>query len=176
MGQEERLDMADSGSNDERLQVFRQAFRQHAAGVAIITSTLDGAPYGFTATSLASLSATPPRFTFNIATTSMTWRAVAGTDLVAVHMLGGHHSDLARQFAKARDRFEGVDWRPGPGGVPLLEGTEAWLLGKIHRRFVLGSNAVVVADVLDGGFTEATAPLLYHGGSYGTPKPLDYEI
>jgi flavin reductase (DIM6/NTAB) family NADH-FMN oxidoreductase RutF len=168
--------MTDIGSEDERLLVFRQAFRQHAAGVAIITASLDGAPYGFTATSLASLSAAPPRFTFNIATTSMTWRAVAGSELVAAHMLGGHHSDLARQFAKARDRFDGVAWHPGPAGVPLLEGAEAWLVGRIHRRFVLDNNAVVVANVVDGGFTTATAPLLYHGGTYGTPKPLDYEI
>ncbi|MCU1522240.1 MAG: flavin oxidoreductase, partial [Arthrobacter sp.] len=44
---------------------FREMFRRHAAGVAIITANHNGVPFGFTATSVASLSAKPPRFTFN---------------------------------------------------------------------------------------------------------------
>ena len=51
-------------------RTFREMFRRHAAGVAIITVNYQDQPYGFTATSVASLSAQPPRFTFNMARSS----------------------------------------------------------------------------------------------------------
>ena len=45
-------------------EAFLAAFSLHPAGVAVITGNLDdGTPAGFTATSLASFSATPPRAT-----------------------------------------------------------------------------------------------------------------
>lgn len=53
------------------ITAFKQAFRRHAAGVAIITARgPEGRPVGFTATSLASLAATPPLATFNMARTA----------------------------------------------------------------------------------------------------------
>src|SRR5665213_2935348 len=68
------------------LAAFRQAFRRHASGVAIITALApDGRPVGFTATSLASLAAVPPLATFNIARSASSWPAIAETDRVVIH-------------------------------------------------------------------------------------------
>lgn len=41
-------------------ELLRSVFRQHAAGVAVITARGESGPVGFTATSLASVSADPP--------------------------------------------------------------------------------------------------------------------
>ena len=76
-------------------QTFREMFRRHAAGVAIITANLNGKPFGFTATSVASLSAEPPRFTFNMARSSSSWPAVANAEYIGVHMLGLENQALA---------------------------------------------------------------------------------
>ncbi|MBW8821649.1 MAG: flavin reductase, partial [Streptomyces sp.] len=48
--------------------LLRSVFRQHAAGVAVITASGDAGPVGFTATSLASVSAEPPMLSFGIGT------------------------------------------------------------------------------------------------------------
>lgn len=155
---------------------FREMFRRHAAGVAIITANHEGVPYGFTATSVASLSAEPPRFTFNMARSSSSWPAVANASYIGVHMLGLENQELADRFAKTRNRFEGDHWEHGPHDVPILKDVTGWLVGKIQMRLSFENNAVVVVEVVDGQVGEDGAPLLYHSGAYGQPVPLDYEI
>ncbi|MCB5280624.1 Flavin-dependent monooxygenase, reductase subunit HsaB [Arthrobacter sp. ES1] len=155
---------------------FKEMFRRHAAGVAIITANFNGVPFGFTATSVASLSAKPPRFTFNMARTSSSWPAVANAKYIGVHMLGLENQALADRFARTRDRFEGDHWVPGPHEVPVLKDVAGWLIGKVQMRLSFENNAVVVVEVVGGEVGADGAPLLYHSGSYGQPVPLDYEI
>ncbi|SDX52291.1 NADH-FMN oxidoreductase RutF, flavin reductase (DIM6/NTAB) family [Arthrobacter sp. yr096] len=157
-------------------QTFKEMFRRHAAGVAIITANLNGKPFGFTATSVASLSAEPPRFTFNMARSSSSWPAVANAEYIGVHMLGLENQALANRFARTRDRFEGDHWEPGPYDVPILKDVSGWLVGKIQMRLSFENNAVVVVEVVAGQVGEDGAPLLYHSGGYSQPAPLDYEI
>lgn len=163
-------------SAGEPAAAFREAFRRHPAGVAIITASYEGRPYGFTATSVASLSADPPRFTFNMARTSSSWPAIANTSYIGVHLLGLRNRELADHFARGRNRFDGDHWKPGPHGVPVLEDVAGWLIGRISMRLSFENNAVVVAEVQSGQLGPAGAPLLYHGGSYGQPVALEYEI
>ena len=155
---------------------FKEMFRRHAAGVAIITANYNGVPFGFTATSVASLSAKPPRFTFNMARTSSSCPAVANTTYIGVHMLGLENQELADRFAKTRDRFGGDHWALGPHDVPVLKDVAGWLIGKIQMRLSFENNAVVVVEVVDGQVGEDGSPLLYHAGGYSQPAPLDYEI
>lgn len=155
---------------------FKEMFRRHAAGVAIITVNHGGVPYGFTATSVASLSAEPPRFTFNMARSSRSWPAVANASYIGLHMLGSENQELADRFARAANRFEGDHWEHGPRDVPVLKDVTGWLIGKIQMRLSFENNAVVVVEVVDGQVGEDGAPLLYHSGTYSQPAPLDYEI
>ena len=155
---------------------FREMFRRHAAGVAIITVNYNGVPYGFKATSVASLSAKPPRFTFNMARSSRSWPAVANTSHIGLHMLGLENQALAERFARTSDRFEGDHWELGSHEVPILKDVAGWLIGKIQMRLSFENNAVVVVEVVDGQVGEDGSPLLYHSGGYGQPVPLEYEI
>ena len=155
---------------------FKQMFRRHAAGVAIITVNYQDRPYGFTATSVASLSAQPPRFTFNMARSSSSWPAVANTTHVGVHLLGLENQDLADRFARTRNRFEGDHWEVGPHGVPVLKDVAGWLIGEVQMRLSFENNAVVVVQVVDGQVGGDGLPLLYHDSAYSQPAPLDYEI
>ena len=155
---------------------FKEMFRRHAAGVAIITANYDGVPVGFTATSVASLSAKPPRFTFNMARSSSSWPAVANTSYIGVHMLGLENQALADRFARTRNRFEGDHWELGPHEVPILKDVSGWLIGKIQMRLSFENNAVVVVEVVEGQVGGDGMPLLYHSGKCSQPAPLDYEI
>ncbi len=111
-----------------------------------------------------------------MARTSSSWPAVANTNYIGVHMLGLGNRELADRFARSRDRFSGDHWKPGPHGVPLLEGVAAHLIGRISMRLSFENNAVVVAEVEAGEVGPPGVPLLYHGGVYGQPTALDYEI
>ena len=162
-------------TTDDPLTVFKEAFRRHAAGVAVVTARdAEGTPVGFTATSLASLAAVPPLATFNMARTASSWPAVAETDEVIVHLLGLRNRDLARRMAgPAALRFAGDHWTDGPNGVPLLDGVTAWMTGTIIERVPVHGSAVVVVRIGTGGVGEDDDALLYHDRHYLRPVHLD---
>ncbi|WP_221354150.1 flavin reductase family protein [Streptomyces beigongshangae] len=149
-------------------ELLRSVFRRHAAGVAVITARDDEGPVGFTATSLASVSAEPPMISFGIGTGASSWPAVSRTDHVGVHVLGEHQQDLAATFARSgADRFgRPTAWREGPEGVPVLGGVLAWLVCRIVARVPAGDHRVVLAEVVLGDPAGAGRPLLYHQGRF----------
>lgn len=148
--------------------LLRSVFRKHAAGVAVITARGDRGPVGFTATSLASVSADPPMLSFGVATGGSTWPAIAAGDHVGVHLLGEHQRELAATFARSgADRFgPGTAWREGPEGVPVLDDVPAWMVCKVVARVPAGDHRIVVAEVLLGDPSGDGRPLLYHQGRF----------
>ncbi|GAA4794417.1 flavin reductase family protein [Streptomyces ziwulingensis] len=149
--------------------LLRSVFRRHAAGVAVITAGGDAGPVGFTATSLASVSARPPLLSFGIGTGSSSWPAVAEAAHVGVHILGEHQQELAATFARSgADRFAPpTRWRRGPEGVPVLDGVLAWMVCRVVGRVPAGDHRIVLAEVLLGDPEGAGRPLLYHQGRFG---------
>ncbi|MEV7616252.1 flavin reductase family protein [Streptomyces sp. NPDC089799] len=153
-------------------ELLRSVFRQHAAGVAVITAAHGGRPAGFTATSLNSVSAEPPLLSFSVGTGSSSWPALAASDHVGVHILGEHQREVAGLFARSgADRFgPSTAWRHGPHGVPLLDGVLAWLVCRVVARVPAGEHRVVIAEVIAGDpLGEGRGqgrPLLYHGGRF----------
>ena len=156
------------------LEAFKRAFRRHAAGVAVVTTLdPDGRPVGFTATSLASLAADPPLVTFNMAQVSSAWPAMTVGNRVAIHMLGPRSIHHAQRMAADRDlRFQHEQWHEGQGGVPILDGVTAWMLGSIIEVHPVFANAVIVARIEDGALGDEDDALLYHERTYMTPRAL----
>ncbi|MEU3556523.1 flavin reductase family protein [Streptomyces fragilis] len=149
--------------------LLRSVFRRHAAGVAVITAGHQGRPFGFTATSLTSVSAEPALVSFGISERSSCWPAVARAEYVGVHLLGEHQSELAATFARSgADRFAPpTAWREGPEGVPVLDDVIAWLVCRPVARIPAGDHRIVVAEVTTGDPAGAGRPLLYHQGRFG---------
>src|ERR1700733_13114471 len=153
------------------LDAFKRVFRRHAAGVAAVTA-LDpnGKPVGFTATSLASLAAVPPLAPFNRAQVASAWPAMTVGNHVAIHTLGPRTRHLAQKLAADNAvRFDGDHWRPGPYGVPILEGVTSWILGRIIEVHPVHNNAVIVVQIETGALGPEDDALLYHERSYRSP-------
>ncbi|MDT3399018.1 flavin reductase family protein [Streptomyces sp. B1866] len=148
-------------------ELLRSVFRHHAAGVAVITAHGER-PVGFTATSLSSVAAEPPLLSFGIGTGSSSWPVLREAGHVGVHILAEHQRELAATFARSgADRFGApTRWRPGPEGVPLLEGVLAWVVCEVVARIPAGDHRVVLARVLHGDPSGAGRPLLYHQGRF----------
>jgi flavin reductase (DIM6/NTAB) family NADH-FMN oxidoreductase RutF len=153
------------------IAAFKHAFRRHAAGVVVITAlTPEGAPVGFTATSLASLAAVPPLATFNMATVASAWPAIAGTDWVAIQTMGARTRHLAERMSGDHAlRFEGGHWSPGPHGLPILAGVTSWMVGRIVERVRVADNAVIVVQIEEGALGDPDDALLYHERTYRKP-------
>ena len=142
---------------------FLAAFSLHPAGVAVVTGLLDdGTPVGFTATSLASFSAAPPRATVNIAQHASSYPALALGKSVLLHFLAGNQVDVARIMAgDASHRFDGNHWAPGVNGLPQLTGVRATLHATVVAVTEVGDNATIVLEIVDGETHPDCAPLVY---------------
>jgi flavin reductase (DIM6/NTAB) family NADH-FMN oxidoreductase RutF len=162
------LTSPESQSTPSDLTAFKEAFRRHAAGVAVITAlTPEGKPVGFTATSLASLSAVPPMATFNMARSASAWPAIADTEHVVIHILGARNRAVAEIMSReASQRFVGDHWHVGPNGVPVLNDVSAWMSGRIVGRLPLHNNAVVAVQIEEGGVGLEDDALVYFERAY----------
>ncbi|QZY51016.1 flavin reductase family protein [Leucobacter tenebrionis] len=161
-------------SSETLLDLFRNTFRRHAGGVVVCTTVDDdGTPVGFTATSLASLSAVPPRATFNMIKSSSSFRAVQLGCRIAVNFLGAGSHELGQRFAgPAEERFAGDHWHE-ERGLPVIDDAGVVLFTKVASIYDHGENAIVVLEIQDGTLGDDQDPLLYHNRRFGTIAPVD---
>jgi flavin reductase (DIM6/NTAB) family NADH-FMN oxidoreductase RutF len=78
---------------------FKAAFRNHPAGVAVITADAGDGPVGLTATSVISVSANPALLVFSLSAFSSSAPALAKAETLVVHLLGADQMGLAKTFA-----------------------------------------------------------------------------
>ncbi|WP_372667045.1 MULTISPECIES: flavin reductase family protein [Frankia] len=162
---------ADQAAADQAAATaLRRAFRRHAAGVTIVTMNGAQGPVGFTATSVASLSQSPPLVSLSLAAGSSIVPALHAADTLVVHLLAHDQHDLAARFAApGADRFAApTRWRPLGTGEPLLIDAAVWLRCRIRQRIPAGDHWLVVAEVVESRAGRSVAPLVYHDGGYGT--------
>ncbi|GAA1639233.1 flavin reductase family protein [Georgenia ruanii] len=146
---------------------FKTVFRNHPAGVAVITLRGPDGPVGFTATSVFSISAEPPLLGFSVAGTSSSLPAVRAASSLAVNFLAADQAHLATQFARKNvDRFAGVDWLPLPSGEPVLRGGAAWVRGHIEQRTPAGESLLVVVRAVLADHDAGQDPLVYVDHAY----------
>ncbi|MHA7241022.1 flavin reductase family protein [Arthrobacter sp. TMS1-12-1] len=152
-------------------ELFKDAFRTHPAGIAVITGLGPDGPVGLTASSVSSVSAEPPVLAFSVSTASRSAAALITADTLVVHLLGADQVGIAQLFAtRGADRFGGVvDWRPLETGEPLLLDAPWALRCRILHRLPIGGSMILAAEVagIEQGDTRAGAvPLVYHNRSY----------
>jgi 3-hydroxy-9,10-secoandrosta-1,3,5(10)-triene-9,17-dione monooxygenase reductase component len=71
--------------------------------------------------SLTSVSLEPPLVSFCPSRSSLTWSRMRRAGRFGVNVLGRQHQRfVARATSAGADRFAGLNWEPGRGGVPLL--------------------------------------------------------
>jgi flavin reductase (DIM6/NTAB) family NADH-FMN oxidoreductase RutF len=148
---------------------FKLAFRNHPAGVAIITADAGDGPVGLTATSLFSVSAEPPLFVFSISAQSSSAPTFARADTVVAHLLGAEQLAVANLFATSGvDRFADTNtWTRLETGEPHLTNTPSWLRGRIINRMQAGNSTVIAVHALEAHIEENTdSPLVYHNRTW----------
>jgi flavin reductase (DIM6/NTAB) family NADH-FMN oxidoreductase RutF len=148
---------------------FRDALGRLATGVAFITAAPDGEPAGLIVNSLTSVSLEPPLVSFSPSRDSLTWSRMRRPGRFGVNLLGRQHERFAMRAAPAgADRFAGLDWEPGPGGVPLLTDALASLKCEIVAEHPAGDHWIIVGRVDDLRIPPITEPLVFFAGAFRT--------
>src|SRR4051812_34500537 len=146
---------------------FRRVLGHLPTGVVLITAATPDGPTGMAVNSFTSVSLDPPLVSFCAARTSSTWPRIRAAGAFAVNVLGEHHAEVSRRFArKGADRFAGLTSRPGATGAPVLDGVAAYLDCDLHTVYDAGDHVIVLGRVVHLDADEGVRPLVFHGGDY----------
>ena len=141
-------------------------------GVAIVT-TLDerGEPKGLTTNAVCSVSAEPPLLLVSVDVGSRTLQALRHSKRFVVNFMSDRAGDLCALFAsKSDDKFGGVRWEPGLGGLPLLaHDALACAECRTEQELEAGDHVVLIGLVESGRPPDPeSVPILYYRRAYGT--------
>jgi flavin reductase (DIM6/NTAB) family NADH-FMN oxidoreductase RutF len=153
---------------------FRAALGMFATGVTIVTARdIQGRFIGLTANSFNSVSLTPPLVLWSLSRAAGSMAAFSTGSHYAINILSAEQQDLARQFAAPNvDRFAGVQFEPGAGGAPLLQGAAATFECFNRSRYEEGDHVIFVGEVERCSHHDGASPLLFHGGKFYAEHPL----
>lgn len=146
---------------------FRHALGRFATGVCI-AATVDANdhPVGMTINSFASLSLDPPLILWSIGNGTSLRPAFERHGFFSINVLRVDQVAVSNTFAMTPgDRFAGIDWTPGLGGVPLLNDCLARLQCAVERVLPGGDHQLIVGRVAAIDHYDGE-PLLFYAGGY----------
>lgn len=151
---------------------LRSALGSFATGVTVITiEGPGGTPVGLTCNSFASVSLSPPLVLWSLSLRSPNLSNFLQAPTFAVNVLAAGQAALARRFAQsAPNKFDGVAYRQGLGGAPLLEDAAAQLECRNETRYYSGDHVIFIGHVLHYAWRDC-APLVFCRGRYTEPGP-----
>ena len=147
---------------------FKHALRRWPSGVTIVTARVGEKIHGMTVSAFTSVSLDPPLVLVCADKASNTHPLIAGGGAFAAHILAKGQEGLSHRFASKADewrRFEGIDWKPGVTGAPILPGAHAVLDCRVVAAHDAGDHVIYVGEVESVALSEAE-PLVWYGGRY----------
>ena len=146
---------------------FRRACGRFATGVTIASVwDAEGAPHGLTVSSFTSVSLDPPLILICLGHGVSAIDAFRASAHFGINVLAENQRDLAERFTqKGQDRFEGLKWRRGKTGVPLLAGVLAAMECAVRQRVTAGDHDIFVAEMVVARVAGGE-PLIHFAGAY----------
>ncbi len=153
-----------------KAEALRGIMQHVATPVTLVTSSMEGRPFGMVAGSFASVSLMPPLVSFNVRHASKMHEVLTATTRFAVHLLREDQADLARHFATPYtdgwEPFLGIDYQMKEAHLPVLEETAAVLYCTQYATYDAGDHVIVVGEVTEIHAGPYHVPLLYYAGAY----------
>lgn len=155
-------------------RALRQTLGVFVTGVTVITTRdADGKAYGLTANSFSTVSLEPPLILWSQSKRAGSYTVFKDTDEFAISILAEHQSDISSRFARSiDDKFEGVALDEAFCGLPVIEGSSAWLHCRSVSQFDGGDHTVYIGEVLKFARGDQL-PLVFGGGRYLVARPAD---
>lgn len=147
---------------------FKRAFRDHPAGVAVVSADAGSGPVAMTVSSLFSVSAVPPLLAFAASALSSSTPAILAAESLVVHFITDASLHVARLCATSGvDRFDGsAPWSRLPTGEPFFLEPAVRIRGEIVSRMDAGASSIAIVRALDviaqPTDSPAQSPVVYH--------------
>jgi flavin reductase (DIM6/NTAB) family NADH-FMN oxidoreductase RutF len=152
--------------------LFKQTMSRFASGVTVVTMQVDGVAHGMTASAFCSLSLEPPLVLVCVGKNQKSHKLLAAARRYVVNILDASQERISTYFAASRpggkDEMASIPTRPGPAGVPYIEGCLAYVDCRVTSVLPGGDHDIFVGEVERLEIDPAREdPLLYYRGEYG---------
>ena len=146
---------------------LRRVMGHFATGVTIITTfNKEGKLTGLTANAVSSLSLEPPLLVICVDKKAESYSCFDESKAFTVNILADDQEALSRRFAvSGGEKFEGVAYRRGANGAPILNGALAYLECKLYAAYDGGDHTIYLGEIEEAETREAR-PLLFFRGGY----------
>ena len=109
----------------------------------------------------------PPRYAVALSKANHTYSVAVDSSVLGVNLLAASQVAVARLFGgetadDGTDKFDLCDWVEGPGGVRLVSGSRAWLVGTVLHRIDVGDHVIHVLEPVEVGTTPVGGAPLRH--------------
>lgn len=157
----------DAGAGTEARELLKDFNKQFVTGVTVITAHDEsGKPRGLAANAYCSVSLDPPLILVCVMKSSSTYPSLFRSEHIGINILSTQQRETLNIFAsKDPDKFANIDWRPGPHGTPLLDGSSASIEVEIKERFQALTHTIFIGRVQHAE-TLDNDPILYKGGKF----------
>ena len=146
---------------------LRTAFGSFGTGVTVVTSgNAQSRLVGVTANSFSSVSLEPPIVLWSLVSSSPSLEVFDETGRFVINVLALQQMDFSKQFSKTlTDKFDGVDYIEGLGGLPVIQNCVATFECKTIQRTLVGDHILFLGQVENYVYENKT-PLLFCQGNY----------
>ena len=152
---------------------FRRIMGHYPTGVCAITAVHDDRAVGMIVGSFTSASLDPPLVAFFPGRKSTSWPKIQAAGRFCVNVLAGHQLDVCRALSsKGGDKFESVPFRLSAAGLPVVEGSVAWINCDLHAVHEAGDHFITIGHVRSFAIEHPHSPLLFFQGAFGSFAPL----
>lgn len=152
---------------------FRRVLGHYPTGVCAVTAMIADMPIGMVVGSFTSASLDPPLIAFFPDRRSTTWPKIEAAGHFCVNILAEHQNDVCRALASRSDnKFEQIAYRRSGSGMPIIEGSVAWIDCHLQAVHDAGDHLVVLGQVHSLHAERTHRPLLFFQGGYGRFSPL----
>ena len=150
---------------------LRQAMRQWATGVSIVSVSHDGQSHGMTVNTFTSISLTPPLVMVSIEQVTNTHQLMKVARTFGVTEFEQTQQEISDRFAgrldEFKDRFTGLETFSMVTGAPfLVQGALAWFDCRVVATYQAGTHTVFIGDVLAVKTSNGAMPLIYYDRDY----------
>ncbi|MEH7107076.1 flavin reductase family protein [Bacillus sp. JJ1764] len=143
---------------------FRNAMGKFATGVTVITTQVDGEPFGMTANAFMSVSLDPKLVVISVGHNAKMLQRIQQSNRFAVNILSADQQEFSALFAGQKN-IDGMIEFTTLAGLPILKDTIATIACNVVNVHEAGDHTLFIGEVTDIRLDEGE-PLLFFQGHY----------
>lgn len=153
-------------------QGLKEILRRYPTGVTVVTSLLDGKPWGGTMNSFTSVSINPPMVAVFVMENSRTSNAILQSRKFVVNILKHDQETTAMQFANdgVEDKFKGVQYSLNADGIPVLPESLGYIECDLSSTHRLADHIMFLGEVRNADITNDVEALIYYRRGFHSLK------